>query len=365
MALKPTYCLDAADSITIEISQTDLKAILGQIETELHHSEVYCRVLAGLQNLMGEASVGAQSLVKAVGREAIRLAFRQLIQKHKITPEALMKVEAAVPVEKPPAPPLTTLSAQAAVEVAVSEPNSVDLSDPSALAANSETGESAAHSSSNGGDPTPLGPVKPTKKLSKAEMAAQMAAREREEGLRRVGQEIRQARQARSLSLHQVYSMTLVPVYHLEALELGYIDRLPEDIYIRGFIRRIGDALGLGGERLVASLPELDMNRAVLPTWKRPEEAESGGGIYLRPMHLYVGYAALMAGAVGGLTWLSQQTSPEAASTQSQFLPPQASVSQSPRNTAPKTTPGLKATQSGMVAGPDIAPPEAVTNFSN
>jgi hypothetical protein len=368
------YCSDATGNIAIEISQEELRTILSQIESELYHSEVYRRVLAGLQTMLGETAGGAQTLVKAVSREAIRLAFRQFFKQYRAI-SASLKQDDAIPDEAAGA--VSDLPSTVASTDPIANPMELE-----ALATSTTTDENATHQDtivvvedapleaapieSIKSTPVEEPPIllgmmgKPAKKLTKAELAAQKFAQEREESLRQVGHDIRTARQARSLSLHQLHNLTLVPIHQLQALEAGDIDRLPEDVYVRGFIRRIGNALGLDGNNLVAAIPAPDPVKAVLPSWYHPE-AESGG-LCLRPVHLYVGYAALMAGAVGGLTWLSHQNAPEAAIDTTQVFPEQASVTPSARQQTPKTTPGLKASKIGAVAGPDIAPPEAFSN---
>ena len=361
MVLKPVYCSDTTGNIAIEISQEELRTILGQIESELYHSEVYRRVLAGLQNMLGETAGGAQTLVKAVSREAIRLAFRQFFKQYRAISASLKETTQAETIDPnptaAPADPAETTPVETAASTATFETIAPETSE-SAL---SEAVPSAPVRPEPAEEPPlVLGMGKPVKKLTKAELAAQKFAQEREESLRQVGQDIRAARLARSLSLHQLHSLTLVPIHQLEALETGRLERLPEDVYVRGFIRRIGNALGLDGNNLVATIPAPDPVKAVLPTWYHPK-AESGG-LCLRPVHLYVGYAALMAGAVGGLTWLSHQNAPEAATNTPQVFPEQASVTPSARQQTPKTTPGVKASKIGAVAGPDIAPPEAFSN---
>lgn len=357
MVLKPVYCSDATGNIALEISQEELRTILGQIESELYHSEVYRRVLAGLQTMLGETAGGAQTLVKAVSREAIRLAFRQFFKQYRA-------ISASLKQETTPAEtvdPNPTAATAALVETAATPATFETATSESSDSALSETAPDVLIKPDPVEEPPlVLGMGKPAKKLTKAELAAQKFAQEREESLRQVGQEIRAARQARSLSLHQLHSLTLVPIHQLEALETGRIERLPEDVYVRGFVRRIGNALGLDGNNLVAAIPAPDPVKSVLPSWYHPQ-AESGG-LCLRPVHLYVGYAALMAGAVGGLTWLSHQNAPEAATNTTQVFPEQASVTPSSRQQTPKTTPGVKASKIGVVAGPDIAPPEAFSN---
>lgn len=44
------------------------------------------------------------------------------------------------------------------------------------------------------------------------------------------------------------------------------------------------------------SLPKLDPIQSLTPSWYHPEETSH---IKLQPIHLYMGYAAMMAGAMG------------------------------------------------------------------
>ncbi|HEY9666638.1 MAG TPA: helix-turn-helix domain-containing protein, partial [Coleofasciculaceae cyanobacterium] len=203
----------------------------------------------------------------------------------------------------------------------------------------------------------PAGESKPPKKTTKAELAAQKAVQEREEVIRRVGKELLRARQARSLSIDQLHRQTLVPPNHIAALEIGRLDQLPEDVYIRGFIRRLGAALGLDGVALAASIPEPDPVKSVIPSWYNSIPMP---GLQLNSMHLYLGYTALIAGAVGGLSFMSQQNEQGASVVPEQPNPSQSSISPKAERTKPISKPGLKTSKAGVTVGADISPPEAL-----
>jgi cytoskeletal protein RodZ len=59
------------------------------------------------------------------------------------------------------------------------------------------------------------------------------------------GAQLRQARESRGLSLDEVSSRTRVQRRYLQALEEGTVDKLPEPVYARGFLKRYADFLGL------------------------------------------------------------------------------------------------------------------------
>ena len=69
-----------------------------------------------------------------------------------------------------------------------------------------------------------------------------------------VGQQLRQARQVKNLSLQQISRATYIRVTYLEALEAGQLDRLPSLAQARGFLRTYANQLGLPADELLAGL---------------------------------------------------------------------------------------------------------------
>jgi cytoskeletal protein RodZ len=59
------------------------------------------------------------------------------------------------------------------------------------------------------------------------------------------GAQLRQAREHRGLSLDEVATKTRVQRRYLQALEEGTVDKLPEPVYARGFLKRYADFLDL------------------------------------------------------------------------------------------------------------------------
>lgn len=345
MVFQPAYSNGVSDA-TIEMSQDGLRSILNQIESELLDSEVYRRTMAGLQTMLGEATNTAQILVKAVGREAVRLTFQEFARQYKVVPVPVEKLNTAKPKEFNSPQKLEESLPQEEPNLSHNEVEEEDVIEQE------ETYNSKLVDRL-------IGETKPPKKLTKTELSAQKVLQERDELLRQVGQELRRAREARSLSTDQLYRQTLVPLHHIEALEAGHLEHLPEDVYIRGFIRRLGQALGLNGIAIAASLPEPDPVKSVVPSWYQ-STATTVGGVQLSSVHLYLGYTALIAGAVGGLSWMSTNKStpgvtikPEPGKSSQTSTSPKANLEQT-------TKPGVKSSTMGMKAGADIAPPEAL-----
>jgi cytoskeleton protein RodZ len=69
-------------------------------------------------------------------------------------------------------------------------------------------------------------------------------------GLDQIGQKLKAAREGQGLSLSQIYERTKIPTNHLQSIDDGQMDELPEPVYVAGFIKRYGDCVGLNGQSL-------------------------------------------------------------------------------------------------------------------
>jgi len=379
MALKPEAYFGVTDHATIEVSQESFRSVLGQIEAELLCSDTYSHALASLQTMLGEAASAAEILIRAVSREAVKLAFDRFSKPNNTeiqvaeetfaaaTPAALpvRELEPSVPapvfywrsaaVEAPPKTEVET-------EVCETENN---------ISASEQPAHQYEFKAESAAPATIIAPAKSfpgfgfvnkPKKLTKEEAAA-IAVQQREESLRELGIELRKGRQVRSLSLQQLHSQTLVPLHHIESIENGEIEKLPQDIYVRGFIRRLGDALGLDGTAMANALPKPAQSLIIANTYLSVSDSDSAEGFEMRPVHLYLGYTALMAGAIGGVGWLSQQpVVPGANAVPEPQVKPPASVAPAQKSQEKAPQPGLKKSKShgGMIVGADMAPPEVI-----
>ncbi|MGB3188482.1 MAG: helix-turn-helix domain-containing protein [Limnoraphis sp.] len=385
MELNSLVGVGLAEPNIVEVSPERLRSLLGQIETELHHSQVYQIALANLQKVLGDSAPKGEILIKAVGREAIQLALKQiLIHQSQTIVQTVPKDNSSSNGSSSDGSSSDGSSsdgsngvnssahaediASSMLEVAAVSPSkavndaaSREVQSLSVTAQLDETSsEAQTFDSDSVEDSSPQKPKKRQKRLTKAELVAQ-SIQKREASLRQVGQELRQAREALSVSLTQLHRQTLVPLSHLRALETGEIDQLPEDVYLRGFICRLGNALGLNGTAMAASIPTPDPLQHLVPTWSK---AELDSNFYLNSVHLYLGYAAILAGSLGGIAWLSQQSAPETSIPPEmqkllQENGPQSRQHQSETDAA--STPGLESSsEMGVVLGADIAPPEAM-----
>ena len=77
------------------------------------------------------------------------------------------------------------------------------------------------------------------------DVATQPAA----EPTKRVGERLRETRQAKGLEIDQVAAETRIPLRHLESIEAGDFAALPSRTYAIGFTRTYARLLGLDEER--------------------------------------------------------------------------------------------------------------------
>ncbi|MBW4475947.1 MAG: helix-turn-helix domain-containing protein [Tolypothrix brevis GSE-NOS-MK-07-07A] len=366
MTTTPVYLLTIPGNSSIQISQDELRSLLGQIEAKLHRSKVYRNALATLQNLLGPSSEEAKVLFKVISREAIALSFQQFAtQEAKVTDNQQKLTADVSPSGESENGDLSQCLSTVKLNTNNPETNEGNLRSHNQVADNSPKAKEdkaipsgAARFSRDAIAKKPTHWLKRRLKPSKAEIAKEFAAEQRIETLRQIGEQLRQARFAQGLSLVQLNAYTHVPIHHMEAIENGNLELLPEDVYLRGFIRVMGNALGLNGTTLIAALPVPEITKAILPISSRLKNSSPGLGLDVRPVHLYVGYTALVAGAVGGLSFMSQQANTERALIPDEVTP--SSASKSSQRMEPTTIPGLRSSSSGVSVGSDIAPPEAL-----
>lgn len=75
------------------------------------------------------------------------------------------------------------------------------------------------------------------------------------ESLKRVAQQLIQAREAQNISLEEIATKTFIPMRILKALEAGETFKLPEPIFVQGFIKRYAKLVGLDADALAKEIP--------------------------------------------------------------------------------------------------------------
>ncbi|MFB2976923.1 helix-turn-helix domain-containing protein [Microseira sp. BLCC-F43] len=124
---------------------------------------------------------------------------------------------------------------------------------------------------------------------------------QRAEKLAEMGGYLRHLREEQALTLEEVAAKTKVQARLLHAIEEGRLEPLPEPVYIKGFIQRYADALGLNGAEFASVFPTAVgvQNKRSWRNWYTPQ---------LKPVHLYLFYIFLVIGAVTGLSSLIERS---------------------------------------------------------
>ena len=180
----------------------------------------------------------------------------------------------------------------------------------------------------------------------------------RGEQLAAIGDRLRQQRESLGLSLDAVCARTKIQRRLLVAIETAQVAILPEPVYVRGFIRQYGNAVGLNGSELAEQYPIESVNvprtiNGIIPT---PN---------VRPLHLYGLYVLLLVASVVGLSiiversrsWNPAQSTPDAVASPAVAPPPPAPAP------SPEASPSASPTE--VAASPEPSPsPEASPSAS-
>lgn len=337
------YILNIPGNPTVAVSQEELRSLLAQIEVELHRSTVYRRIVTRLETLLGAAGEQAKVLCKAVGREAIGLAFQKFTQQY----------EMIAPIDQP-----TDNSDTANIETPVRTEISTQPPPSQSSSTTSSTDSTKASVASQNPTATLTHWLKANKKPSKTEPAEEMAEKERLEIMVKIGQQLKQAREKQNLRLDQLSIYTHIPTEQMAAVENANLHLLPEDVYVRGFIRVMGNALGINGTVLAASLPKPEAEKSVIPSWYQSKNNGKPLNLELRPMHLYIGYTALVTGAVGALSYINQQRNPDRLGNADTVVFPNSCSPQAPDKSKASLKSGAKSSQTIVGVANNITPPE-------
>jgi hypothetical protein len=319
VATSSTFYLEGQDNARIALSREHLHQLFVQVETELRNSEIYQKALHALGSAPEHVRPPSQSVIKAVGREAIRLALKRLIQQYRVAPNApaptspsvlpLVPTETTEHPADPPAPRAEPETSAGSETLPVTDQGAAEASAPALTPSVYEAKAGTVSRIKGEGLTSAIVPTKPpvTQRPAKPKSPAD---EKRAAILAGLGEQLQQARLAQSLSLEYLHLKTWIPLHQLRALETGESDALPEDIYIEGFVRRIAPLLKVAHEDLLEPLRSLRPTAAIPNVSKKltamsPKTQHKE--VSLKPAHLYLGYAALMTGAASGLVWMAQQ----------------------------------------------------------
>jgi len=224
------------------LSEQDLQTLLEHLDRHFETGGTYHDALNHLQDIYGSNAYAAQRTSHTIGRHAIRLTLQWLRQNqnHLASSTAAMSV--------PPRPNRAATTSQPQTSQPPTTRHPVPTHPPLPLPP----------------QPRMASYKKPTSLLPQHVSAVQ------KQYLASLGRHFRLRRQNQRLTVVQLHHVTQIPLQHLQALESGQIDQLPDSTnYLWGMVRIWGNALKLDGLSLADGIPGVT-NPEVLPVTSAP-----------------------------------------------------------------------------------------------
>jgi cytoskeletal protein RodZ len=125
------------------------------------------------------------------------------------------------------------------------------------------------------------------------------------EKLQELGSRLRKMRQEQSISLERVSTQTRISLRLLQAIEEADLNVLPQSVYLKGLLKRYGDALGLNGAEIANELPQGDVLAGIAPSWQNVTFRKR------RSLPLYFIYVFALVSFISGLSYLFQRPTSE------------------------------------------------------
>ncbi len=116
--------------------------------------------------------------------------------------------------------------------------------------------------------------------------------------MKQIGKELKEVREEKGISLEEISEKTKIQPRFLKAIESGNWRELPEEVYLRGFLRTYADALGLDGKDFVESY-NMSRTQEVPPSLPEEGEDEDSGRFLL----LIIIVVLVGLGVIGFLVW--------------------------------------------------------------
>jgi len=117
--------------------------------------------------------------------------------------------------------------------------------------------------------------------------------------MKQIGKELKEVREEKGISLDEVAEKTKIQTRFLKAIENGNWEDLPEEVYLRGFLRTYAEALGLDGKEFVESYNR-SLNQDIPPSLPEEDEEEESSSQFLLLMIIII---LIGLGVIGVLAW--------------------------------------------------------------
>ncbi len=131
------------------------------------------------------------------------------------------------------------------------------------------------------------------------------------------GSYLKHERELRGVPLDEIAQSTKISIRFLRALEESRFEDLPGEVFIKGFIRAYGQAIGSNVDELLAAYHESSSQRqdtAISDTETSPEEPPERHFVF--PIKVGLGFGAALLIIVGGVYWITSEKGENAGQSQ-------------------------------------------------
>lgn len=184
--------------------------------------------------------------------------------------------------------------------------------------------------------------------------------------MRELGELLREAREARGLTISDVQEATKIRGRYLEAIERGEFEALPGEVYVKGFLRSYAEAVGLSGDEIV---DRYKAERAKLEV-ERAQESPPGGARNTsqnvrisRRFLAAVGFCVVLVSIVAVVALRGKGHVPAGPATDLPAPEQEQAVPSSPPAADVVTEGGLAAAETGV--SPEARPGEGSSGFTS
>ena len=125
------------------------------------------------------------------------------------------------------------------------------------------------------------------------------------------GSYLKHERELRGVPLDEIAQSTKISIRYLRALEENRFDDLPGEVFIKGFIRSYGQAIGSNVDELLAAYHESGSKRqdtVTSDTAAPPAPEEPVARDFDYPMKAIVGFGVALLVIVGGIYWITSES---------------------------------------------------------
>jgi cytoskeletal protein RodZ len=126
--------------------------------------------------------------------------------------------------------------------------------------------------------------------------------------LYQIGNGLRQWREYYQLSIEDISVRTQVQPRLIQAIEEGYLEVLPEPVYVKGMVKRYANSLGLDGMAISQQVIAWEPEAAMFESVTKIQHTGFHTPVQMKPLHVYLGYTLAIFGIGAGTSHLLNNT---------------------------------------------------------